>query len=1417
MYDIDKMFLSRLYINSKGSTDFKEGTHEWHANRLINAYLAVLKDQDRSFQDLNGSIDNDTSFLTDVRDDLREGQKSKTLMPYSAYTLRDQSATKNTFMAGKFGIGPFALNNNMHILMQLYEVKFADNASIITELGLTNLGGFTDRYGKSILSWFSGLINAHVDAAKDPWIPELNVNKYTYNLVSMLTHAGLGKDTFYFTTQPIMRQLAIAYQNANGIYMNDQSKSKTKVGEEAEQAVIQNMIEAHFSTTFSSYNDAIARYWKTAGFSQIAAIKALFAKDCQVMRMVAKKHIGERGSSYKSVEDDQTSYTLTINGKDINITAFDVQMIVAATNEQFKPYAKALSTLVQHTKIDTKKQGKNLIEQRKYLQGVNELFAPEFFGDARNLFDIESLDNMYEGSYIRHQTRLATNLFRRVLGNQMIEATDKFAKDVDKLLLTVGNAGKDLKVLNLVQKAITAKIKSKYFFGSNGYCERYGIDPKSLVSGNSTIYDKLLSIKIMLQNDPKYKDLIDRRTGEPANYLLQALVSGNKYDYSGSAKFIQPLGFVVEDSFNPDDISQAWDDMLQDSKYPELQQFARELIVYAFITSGDNGGKHDLFKYVPNTWRLGLTDNSTEPSYADFMRQRHQAYVDDVNVLTEQDFEDIILNHWYEDSIVPKYNMYRKNKPVFKSFTVEVNGSGKPVILAAVDNEGNSTIKNPKKYIKIPNYAGKGVEIKGQKAYTVYKMIGQGLSRNGKIYPIYAIVDHKGSVFDKREKILQYWDEPSTKAETLVKRSLGNLLSLLDIKANTIEEAVAAIADYVLVNNTNLSVLVSGGLIDQDLADIVSGINRASTNSAQFKEGPIIATTVNYYDGQIIPDGNTVMVFGSNTQGIHGAGAAKFAKDMFGAQIGVVEGITGNAYALPTKDLEKSKRDGTYNPQSLQPRIVQFYKNRDNTDIFAGQSNEFSLFTYYDIEDVTFKDVMTCNDEIPRSMSPYDIVESIRRMYNVARQNPNKQFKVAYTNGLEEITLNGYIGAEMIVMFKEAGPIPSNVVFSRAWVSTGLFNQTVRQPEIKALGTYDMPGTTNNLTIVPASQTAAKAKQIGGIDTLRHPDANGMHFGNPFSHTSYSGVQKIMPSVKDAVTAFEQWLRGTAYQDIEPKRRKWILDQINSGALDNKPFVYYTNTVPDNSYGRSTYDYNSAPNHAHVLQKLVNELRAEQGGARNAVTEVNNTVDSRSVQSTIATEEEKKSRLIKKGRTEYEDLYQNMTDAEYEEWKKQSIANKQEYASPKVGITNIQSSEEILAKHVPQQQYARVITMISEDLNRSTNNNTMESGFIARDGLGYKIDSNGVIYRFSYRDNDDITIEDYANIDSKKGQRIKKNMQLFVDSKPTIEESVNDYLKTHSVREYSEHPLDFDNIPEEFKKYHELLGDDQQDTCNLKG
>jgi hypothetical protein len=47
---------------------------------------------------------------------------------------------------------------------------------------------------------------------------------------------------------------------------------------------------------------------------------------------------------------------------------------------------------------------------------------------------------------------------------------------------------------------------------------------------------------------------------------------------------------------------------------------------------------------------------------------------------------------------------------------------------------------------------------------------------------------------------------------------------------------------------------------------------------------------------------NEIFIFGSNLKGIHGAGAAKLAREKFGAKMGVSIGITGQCYAIPTKD-----------------------------------------------------------------------------------------------------------------------------------------------------------------------------------------------------------------------------------------------------------------------------------------------------------------------------------------------------------------------------------------------------------------------------------------------------------------------------------------------------------------------------------
>lgn len=137
-----------------------------------------------------------------------------------------------------------------------------------------------------------------------------------------------------------------------------------------------------------------------------------------------------------------------------------------------------------------------------------------------------------------------------------------------------------------------------------------------------------------------------------------------------------------------------------------------------------------------------------------------------------------------------------------------------------------------------------------------------------------------------------------------------------------------------------------------------------------------------YYKGDIIPEENTIFVFGSNPEGRHGAGSAKVAVQKFGAIYGQGEGLQGNAYALPTTDLKAWKRP---------------------------------------------------------SLAPGQIVDNIEKLYQCCKEHPDKKFKVAYRNQPDEVTLCGYSGQAMMMLFKAAagGEYPDNLYFSEEWYNSG--------------------------------------------------------------------------------------------------------------------------------------------------------------------------------------------------------------------------------------------------------------------------------------------------------------------------------------------------------------------------------------------
>lgn len=139
----------------------------------------------------------------------------------------------------------------------------------------------------------------------------------------------------------------------------------------------------------------------------------------------------------------------------------------------------------------------------------------------------------------------------------------------------------------------------------------------------------------------------------------------------------------------------------------------------------------------------------------------------------------------------------------------------------------------------------------------------------------------------------------------------------------------------------------------------------------------------------------------------------------------------------------------------------------------------------------------------------------------------------------------------------------------------------------------------NNIVISPVYQQEGVkyAKSINGIFSLRLYNTN-KHFGNIFSHEPEGKTPGLIKTntIKEAVEGFIDWVvygnnakvlskdspyydqlkdkPESYFQELE-ERRQWILKQLKSGLLKNKPIVYYKEL--------------GEPSHATALDYLINK------------------------------------------------------------------------------------------------------------------------------------------------------------------------------------------------------------------------------------
>lgn len=636
----DETIVRKVYERYNGKTDFEANSKEANENMLLDMYISVISNP-LNFAEARQPLDTVTDYLKDTilkEVDTITGQGKRTSKSQLYYaTPAFQSRTKAELNGGKFGIGPFALANAHQVLTQLVKLRFKPN-KILRDYGISNLYGIqsNDRNKINILDWLSALINAHVDVAKDPYIIRLNVRKLTFNMTNFLIRSGKGESTFYFLPQQILKDFAIEYDKYSGFYNVDtQNKNPESLA---------------YRTIWNTY------FEKAKSLSK--------GKYDQLLDFLNDKGVGVK----QREKMFDVNYLKKQLKKEETFDWYYNQLLIMKTYQELNPFSRSLSELTTLSQIDTKRFGNNFGLQSAFLDKWKQFMVEQqVFEDPIKVFSNTFLGKKMQDALI----------FPRIaFQNTMIRLTPEF-ENLRTLIefYTKGYAISDDTYINNITRSMEATYKAGFF---NKYLAENGIKLSSLLGGPNSISKRLDKIKSDVRSG-KYPDLLSS-DGSFENVLINNIFSRPKEDTTelNGPDFIAYKPNKSGDNNLENEIIRAWEE-LWDSDYQEIRDFAKDLALYAFYTSGDAFGKNNIFRYVPNSIR-------EEIGYFDYIRDLERNpddAVKDIKVF------QVIKDLWWNDHVVPTIDYY-----VLDSSRETIEEEGRPVYRALPHEDSGFTVVN---------------------------------------------------------------------------------------------------------------------------------------------------------------------------------------------------------------------------------------------------------------------------------------------------------------------------------------------------------------------------------------------------------------------------------------------------------------------------------------------------------------------------------------------------------------------------------------------------------------------------------------------------------------------------------------------------------------------------------------------------
>lgn len=1180
-FDIDKLYVARYNYDKNGrkiefdyTKPHSEQSREANENLLLDMYQTIMTDPN-NVDETKAPLDNTTDiYKYEILPIIDSGLAEGRAFPFKEASPTFQLNKKYEYTGGKNGIAPFALNSVHHPITQSVGLKFSAS-KLLNQFGFGDLstvwdapvvdyirdkkgyitGGRKDEVPLRVLDHLSAMINANVDVAKDPYVIRMGINQWTYNMANFLLRSGNGKKTYYFLAQPILKEMSLAYAQLQGKYGVNSKKSKSALEKDELKKIVN----------------------KYVGLAQ-EAIQALpeRAEERRALQDELNSVSEKIGEGYTADTNTMnTSWLIDNLHGQLNPDArFYINQLKAYdTFAKLNPYARELSDLVHLSQIDTKKFGNNFSLHRQFMHNLKHFILHSKY------FSSEDMVNYFKNTFLDAKIRNSMMLGRDLFSGQFFNTTTEFENSFDNILGWMGEFKrntKDESIIKSINNELEASVKGQFFAN---HMLNEGLNTADMLYGQNSMARRLDNMKkdILLGKYPEMLTADNKIKNEFLNHLATEYRSLNEiYE---SPDIITTPALRGNDKLLDRRLIKYWEE-LYTSPHEEIAQFARDLVSYAFLTSGDNFNKNSFFNLVPNSIRKDI-------GYTDSMSQALEALDNSQYGLDE---EAVYLNNWHNDNLVPHAESVGTTTeyvegmpmPVFRMKKLMssnqntvgrkvdivdgqeiVSGYTYPVIMTL---PGARAIGNNARGESIfPRYVKYSLTNDNNPATTIlYRFTGSAIDNMNKVIPVYVAV-HKKGMHMNGKVVKEYNDGPnsglpfnnlpyargdnydalfqnvtaSEDAANSWKAMLDNMRIITDFRiederAITYEMALEVregSADVAVVEDATPATASESIMLLTNTKGTTSAFEEMARkygieNTVKYGEGDMASTAVEAEEA-IYKQNDAANMLGRKVK-------SNVAKELqlHWPAIKYADAVFAVGTTIPGKDSDVMGTAGwavAYAQMANKPIYL-----------FNQANNQWTKYDY-----------------LYKKFLPYAGIPTLTQNFAGI--------------GTSSITEGGYLAVQHLFENTFGSPIAEKAEATKV--------DAVSEAQVKEI--YSKLGdrtSVGNVIINPVYQKAgiAYAKSIGGVFSLR---VSGMerHFGNPYTHDERLAAKDnliLVESTKNAVESYINWALNSP-----DARAAWIREMIDSGQLKDRPIVYYKEL--------------GEPSHATALDFLINKYSKE--------------------------------------------------------------------------------------------------------------------------------------------------------------------------------------------------------------------------------